>query len=70
MIADYDALLEKNLCLFLNELTGYGNLYSEKAISQRKALRESLLYSCLRTIETFVDKNLQETDGCSLLEKN
>ncbi len=70
MIADYDTLLEKNLCLFLNELTGYGNLYSEKAISQRKALRESLLYSCLSTIETFVDKNLQETDGCSLLEKN
>ena len=31
MIADYDALLEKNLCLFLNELTGYGNLYAEKA---------------------------------------
>ena len=33
MIADYDALLEKNLCLFLNELTGYGNLYAEKAAS-------------------------------------
>ena len=57
MIADYDALLEKNLCLFLNELTGYGNLYSEKAVSQRKALRESLIASCLTTIESFVDKN-------------
>ena len=57
MIADYDALLEKNLCLFLNELTGYGNLYAEKAASQRKALRESLIVSCLTTIESFVDKN-------------
>ena len=58
MIADYDALLEKNLCLFLNELTGYGNLYSEKAASQRKTLRESLLKSCLSTIESFADNNL------------
>ncbi len=31
MIADYDTLLDKNLCLFLNELTGYGHLYSDKA---------------------------------------
>ena len=57
MIADYDAPLEKNLCLFLNELTGYGHLYSEKAVSQRKALRESLLTSCLNTIEGFVEEN-------------
>ena len=55
MIADYDAILEKNLCLFLNELTGYGLLFSEKAASQRKILRESLLTSCLNTIESFVD---------------
>ena len=66
MIADYDAHLEKNLCLFLNELTGYGNLYSEKAIFQRKALRESLLTSCLSTIESFVDKNSQKIDNYSL----
>lgn len=58
MIADYDELLEKNLCLFLNELTGYGHLYSDKAVSQRKVLRESLLTSCLNTIESFVDQNL------------
>ncbi len=55
MIADYDAILDKNLCLFLNELTGYGLLFSEKAASQRKILRESLLTSCLNTIESFVD---------------
>jgi hypothetical protein len=58
MIADYDALLDKNLCLFLNELTGYGHLFSDNAVFQRKALRESLLTSCLNTIESFVDKNL------------
>ena len=50
MIADYNEYLEKNFCLFLNELTGYGHLYSEKAAAQRKTLRESLLSSCLDTI--------------------
>ena len=40
MIADYNENFDKNICLFLSELTGYGFLYSEEAIDQRKALRE------------------------------
>ena len=32
MIADYNENLDKNICLFLNELLGYGHAYSESAI--------------------------------------
>ena len=42
MIADYNESLDKNVCLFLNELTGYGHLYTNEAVQQRKVLRENL----------------------------
>lgn len=44
-------LLDKNVCLFLNELTGYGHLYSEAAKAQRKELRHSLLTSALESLK-------------------
>jgi hypothetical protein len=57
MIADYNESLDKNVCLFLNELTGYGHLYTNEAVQQRKVLRENLLISCLETISTCVNEN-------------
>ena len=57
MIADSDENLDKNVCLFLNELTGYGFFYSEEAVKQRKALREEIMSSCLETIQKFLDYN-------------
>ena len=33
MINNYDKFLEQNVCLFLNELTGYSFIYSVEAIS-------------------------------------
>jgi len=50
MIADSNENLNKNIFLFLNELTGYGFFYSEEAINQRKILREEIINSCLETI--------------------
>ncbi len=50
MIADSNENLNKNIFLFLNELTGYGFFYFEEAINQRKVLREEIISSCLETI--------------------
>lgn len=57
MIADYNESLDKNVCLFLNELTGYGHFYTNEAVQQRKILRENLIVSCLETISTCVNEN-------------
>ena len=43
--------LDKNVCLFLNELTGYGHVYCKEAKEQRQALRHQLLISCLETLQ-------------------
>lgn len=61
MIADSNENLNKNVCLFLNELTGYGFFYSEEAINQRKALREEIISSCLETIQKFLDCNSENS---------
>lgn len=42
--------LDRNLCLFLNELTGWGHFYSSEAKEQRRAIRHALLISCLDTL--------------------
>lgn len=57
MIAESNENLDKNVCLFLNELTGYGFFYSDEAIEQRKALREEIMSSCFENIQKFVDYN-------------
>ena len=43
--------LDRNLCLFLNELTGWGHFYSSEAKEQRRAIRQALLISCLDTLK-------------------
>jgi hypothetical protein len=43
--------LDRNLCLFLNELTGWGHFYSSEAKEQRRAIRRALLISCLDTLK-------------------
>ena len=42
--------LDKNICLFLNEITGHGHLYCEKAQEQRIEVRQALLTACLETL--------------------
>ena len=44
---------DKNICLFLNELTGYGHLYCEKAKQQRVEVRHALLTACLETLSIY-----------------
>jgi hypothetical protein len=44
--------LDKNICLFLNEITGYGHLYCDKAKEQRIIIRNRLLTACLESLKS------------------
>jgi hypothetical protein len=54
--------LDKNVCLFLNELTGHGHLYGDEAKAQREEIRSQLLVSCLDSLREHVGaaKGLEE----------
>ena len=60
--------LDKNVCLFLNELTGYGHVYSDEAKEQRQALRHQLLISCLQTLQIQA-QNKQGVAGLTVLQQ-
>ena len=46
--------LDQNICLFLNELTGYGHLFSEQAIAQKKKLRQAFVNHQLEFLSKLV----------------
>ena len=48
--------LDKNICLFLNELTGHGHLYAKEAQAQRQEIRKQLLVSCLDSLKGHVER--------------
>lgn len=52
--------VDKNICLFLNEFTGYGHLYSPGAKAQRLELRTRLLTECLKDLQKSLSESLKE----------
>ena len=60
--------LDKNVCLFLNELTGYGHVYCKEAKEQRQTLRHQLLISCLETLQIQA-QNKQGMSGLTVLQQ-
>jgi hypothetical protein len=61
------ANLDRNLCLFLNELTGYGHVYPEAVRNQRKRLRKHLLVCSLETLSELTSQREFKSQRQSLL---
>ena len=49
--------IDKNLCLLLNELSGYGHIHSEQIQAQKIAIRDLFLTSCLSTLQRLTNSN-------------
>ena len=50
--------IDKSVCLFLNEVTGYGHLYGEEAKNQRLQVRHMIIEACIEDLRSHLSVDL------------